>query len=161
MSQVVAVEPAQIRDYVLNHLGEVFQTMLSLKPTPVDTDNPIPPPHGISGSVGFIGAAITGTVYLHLSPLFGLRATAAMLGLPPEELTDADSNDVIGEVTNMLAGGLKSWLCDAGATCALSTPSIIRGQSYQVQPIGGVQHIKLEFVCDNERFMAEVHFKLR
>ena len=161
MSQVAAVEPAQITDYLLNHLGEVFQTMLSLNPTPVVTDSPSRPPNGVSGSVGFAGPAITGAVYLHLTPFFALRATAAMLGLPPEELTDAESNDVVGEVTNMLAGGLKSWLCDAGTACALSTPSIIRGQSYQVQPLGSVQRVKLEFICDNDRFMAEVHFKLR
>jgi len=46
-----------------------------------------------------------------------------MLGLPPDEITgETEVNDVVGEATNMLTGGLKSWLCDAGSDCAVSTP---------------------------------------
>jgi chemotaxis protein CheX len=83
-----------------------------------------------------------------------------MLGLPAEETPgEADVNDVIGEVTNMLAGGLKSWLCDAGATCALTTPAIIRGSSFQILASEGVSKIQFLFASDADRGLVEVHVK--
>ena len=67
----------------------------------------------MTGSVGFAGENVTGAVYLHLSAAFANRVAAAMLGLQPEEIMgETEVNDVVGEVTNMLTGGLKSWLCD-------------------------------------------------
>ena len=59
------------------------------------------------------------------------RVAAAMLGLAPEDLGRCNEvNDVVGEASNMLTGGLKSWLCDSGAECAVSTPAIIRGSGF-------------------------------
>lgn len=114
----------------------------------------------VSGSVGFVGEAVTGAVYLHVSGPFAKRITCAMLGLPPEEaLGDADVNDVMGEITNMIAGGLKSWLCDAGAACALTTPAIIRGSSFQVLGSEGVSKIQFGFASDAHQGLLEVHIK--
>ena len=42
---------------------------------------------------------------------------------------------MVGEATNMLTGGLKSWLCDSGAECAVSTPAIIRGSAFVIEPV--------------------------
>ncbi len=83
-----------------------------------------------------------------------------MLGLPPEEtLGDNDVNDVIGECTNMLAGGLKSALCDKGYECAVSTPAIIRGTSFNIESLPDVRHELMVFECDGARFAVEVHIK--
>jgi chemotaxis protein CheX len=65
----------------------------------------------------------------------------------------------MGEVTNMLAGGLKSWLCDAGASCALTTPAIIRGTSFQVLTREGVTRIQSGFVSDGHEGVLEMHIK--
>ena len=71
-----------------------------------------------------------------------------MLGLPPEEVTgETEVNDVVGEATNMLTGGLKSWLCDAGAECAVSTPAIIRGTSFAIEAMPDVARELLVFEC--------------
>ena len=135
--------------------------MLSLPVLPA----PEPAPGGalerVSGSVGFVGEAVTGSVYLHVPALFAARITGAMLGLPPEEApADADVNDVMGEVTNMLAGGLKSWLCDAGAVCILSTPAIIRGSSFHILASEGVSQIEFNFASGGHQGRLEAHLKL-
>jgi chemotaxis protein CheX len=67
---------------------------------------------------------------------------------------------VVGEVTNMLAGGLKSWLCDAGAECAVSTPAIIRGNAFAIESMADVMRDLLVFDSGNNRFVVEVHIKL-
>jgi CheY-specific phosphatase CheX len=68
---------------------------------------------------------------------------------------------VVGEITNMLTGGLKSWLCDSGAACAVSTPGIIRGNSYAVESPPEVQRLCLGFGCGENRFAVEVHVEFK
>lgn len=158
MSQVIAL--TDIRRYVGEHLASVFDTMLA-RPAAPSSESEAAALHGdrITGTVGMAGDTVTGQVYLHLPAALGGEAAAAMLGLSPEDLGEAEINDVIGEVTNMVAGGLKSWLCDAGATCALTTPAVIRGESFAVTPKQGVELILIPFECETHRCLMEVHVK--
>jgi chemotaxis protein CheX len=150
-----------VQEFLVRHLAEVFSTMLSLPAAPVAETAPGSPRECVSGSVGFVGETVTGAVYLHVPAPFAVHITCAMLGLPPGETpADADVNDVMGEVTNMLAGGLKSWLCDAGATCALTIPAIIRGTSFRILASEGVAQINFPFASDAHRGLLEVHLKL-
>jgi chemotaxis protein CheX len=149
-----------IRHFLNGHLADVFETMLSMKAKLAEDDTP--PEFGMrtTGSVGFGGDSVTGAVYLHLSSDFANRIAAAMLGLPPEEaLGESEVNDVIGECTNMLAGGLKSALCDKGRECAVSTPAIIRGTSFVIESLPDVHHELMVYDCDGARFAVEVHIK--
>jgi chemotaxis protein CheX len=159
MTQTIQI--SAVRDYLAGHLADVFDTMLSLKATVVPAA-PLPPfGERVSGSVGFGGETVTGAVYLHLSAPFANHVTAAMLGLPPgENPGEADVNDVVGEATNMLTGGLKSWLCNAGADCAVSTPAIIRGTAFAIEPMPDVVQEYLVFDCGGEQFVVEFHIKL-
>jgi CheY-specific phosphatase CheX len=59
----------------------------------------------------------------------------------------------------MLAGGLKSSFCDSGAPCAVSTPAIIRGSSFQIESLPDVRHEVLLFDCGPNRVVVEVHLK--
>lgn len=154
------LQAVNVREFTTRHLMDVFETMLSKKAILRDDQNLPHYAERVSGSVGFAGDNVTGAVYLHLSARFATRATAAMLGLAPEEITgEQEVNDVVGEVTNMLAGGLKSALCDAGSACAVSTPAIIRGTSFSIEPIPDVQRIFMTFDCEDEQVVAEIHIK--
>ena len=149
-----------IRHFLNGHVVDVFETMLSMKARPAPDNTPPEFAGRTTGSVGFGGDTVTGAVYLHLSADFANQIAATMLGLPPEEtLADADVNDVIGECTNMLAGGLKSVLCDKGFECAVSTPAIIRGTSFNIESLPDVRQEMLIFECDGARFTIEVHIK--
>jgi len=157
MSQPIAT--TDIQAYVVHHMEAVFETMLSLKAVQ-ETAKPLEGDR-ITGSVGMAGEKVTGRVYLHLPAAFAKQATAAMLGLSPEDITSNDEvNDVTGEVTNMLAGGLKSWFCDRGANCALTTPAVIRGTSFAVAAKPGIEHILIGFECSQYRGQIEVHVKI-
>ena len=158
MSQTVQI--TDVREFMTRHLADVFDTMLSMKAVLVPrADVPIFGER-VSGSVGFAGETVTGAVYLHLSAPFANKVTAAMLGMAPEETTgESEVNDVVGEATNMLTGGLKSWLCDSGADCAVSTPAIIRGTAFDIEPMAEVQRELLVFDCGEDRLVAEIHIK--
>jgi chemotaxis protein CheX len=156
-----AVQLNDVSEFMKRHLVDIFNTMLSMQAVPAKpSEHPIHDER-VTGSVGFAGESVTGAVYLHLSTPFANRMAAAMLGLPPEEIiSDSDANDVVGEISNMLTGGLKSWLCDAGAECALSTPAIIRGRSFAIEHMADVQRECLTFACGEETVAVEIHIKL-
>jgi len=149
-----------VRQYLSHHLADVFSTMVSL-PATLAADGRMPHfEDRVTGSVGFGGENVTGAVYLHMSATLAVRVTSSMLGLPPEEVTgDSEVNDVVGEMTNMLAGGLKSTLCDLGATCAVSTPAIIRGTAFEIEALPDVRRETMVFDCEAERVVVEVHIK--
>ena len=158
MTQTIQV--SDICKFTTRHLIDVFDTMLSMKAVIV-TDDRLPLfDERVTGSVGFAGEHVTGAVYLHLATSFANQMAAAMLGLPPGKMSDAEVNDVVGEATNMLTGGLKSWLCDAGAGCAMSTPAIIRGNSFVIEPLPDVAREWLVFNCGADRLVVEIHVKL-
>jgi CheY-specific phosphatase CheX len=155
-----SISTPDIRDYISRHLADVFDTMLSMK-VATSPDGEIPVfKERVSGSVGFIGETVTGSVYLHLPGAFASQATGAMLGMPPEEqASDSDIKDVVGEMTNMVAGGFKSWLCDAGLLCALTTPAVIRGSSFAITASQGVERIPLRFDCGESSGIVEITIK--
>ena len=149
-----------IRHFLNDHLVDVFQTMLSMQATPVPDARRQDFTEHTTGSVGFVGDSVTGAVYLHFSASLANQIAAAMLGLPPEEsLGETEVNDVVGECTNMLAGGLKSALCDKGYECAVSTPGIIRGTSFNVEALPEVRQEVMVFDCGGSQFAVEVHIK--
>jgi chemotaxis protein CheX len=86
-------------------------------------------------------------------------ATRAMLqDTSGQGASDGDINDVMGELTNMVGGGLKSHLNDAGFFCCMSTPSIIRGV-FNVDATLDLTNDKIFFLCLGQRFVVEVHLK--
>ena len=159
MNQTIQL-PA-VCEFMTRHMADVFDTMLSMKASLVPQADLPHHEERVTGAVGFAGPTVTGAVYLHLSAPFAKVMAATMLGLSAEEITgETEVNDVVGEATNMLTGGLKSWLCDCGYDCAVSTPAIIRGSSYVIEPSPEVEREWLIFECGSERVIVEVHIKL-
>jgi CheY-specific phosphatase CheX len=155
------INATDIQEVVTTHLLRLLDTMFSTKAAPLGQSVPQPEPERVSGSVGFGGEAVAGVVYLHLPARFAALLAACMLGADPKSLSEAEVNDVVGELANILSGGLKSWLCDASFSCAASTPVVIRGSSFAIEPPPGVERLCLEFSCGVNRFWVEVHFKFQ
>ncbi len=113
----------------------VFETMIGLSPQvgiPRWLKEPAPP----TDLVGIIGLAgrWTGGLSFHVSRGLAERILAGMLGLGMgEEVSLEEVRDAIGEVTNMIAGQVKSRLPE-GDGIALSLPSVIAGTDFLLQP---------------------------
>lgn len=153
------VELTEVREFMKRHLVEVFETMLSRKAVPSGAPVPETTAERVCSSVGFGGETVTGVAYLHLSGEFASTAAAAMLGMADEVPVESEVNDVVGELSNMLAGGLKSHLADLGLPCAVSTPTIIRGTCFAIESLPDVKRERLAFECGREFVVLEIHIK--
>lgn len=117
-----------ISSFVRGAVREVFSTMLSLDvicDESVD-DQTLPPLEvdGVCGGVSFTGK-MTGIVYVNLSHDVAVQCAKRVLG--DGELSNSEVNDVVGELTNMVTGNLKSKMADRGFNCTLSIPQVLRG----------------------------------
>ena len=74
-----------------------------------------------------------GSINLHVNGDFAKLITAAMLDMEEDEIEgDEEVHDVVGELSNMIGGDLKSRLCDVGLTCELSIPTITSGRELEL-----------------------------
>lgn len=126
-------------DLIARFIGEtapeVVSTMLGWEPPQLVSRHESTEPATfeigeINGSIGF-GGRVTGTVFFSVSAEQGAAMASALMGEPVS--TDSEEIlDVIGELTNMISGGIKTRLNDAGFDTVMSIPSVIRGPSIRV-----------------------------
>ncbi|RME40610.1 MAG: chemotaxis protein CheX [Deltaproteobacteria bacterium] len=91
---------------------------------------------GFSALVGFVGDR-RGLFGIHCNRELGQQCYQAMLGMD-DDGTDEDIRDLVGEVANMLAGGVKAFLLDTGMSIEIAVPQVFSGGRYQVYlPAGG------------------------
>jgi flagellar motor switch protein FliN/FliY len=113
----------------------------------------------VVGSVRFDGD-VTGIFHIHVTAAFARTLASRMLGLTEAELEgDEMVNDVMGELTNMVVGGVKSRFCDAGATCVLSTPTITRTDCSRIERQGQTERRLMSFRCGADQILVEFLMK--
>jgi len=140
---------------------ELFDTMLSMEITAVEEA-----PEALDDNqitlVGFVSLAgkVNGSVNIRVSQVMAREMAAGMLGMEIEEIeSDEEVKDVLREVCNIVAGGLKSNFCDAGLACQISTPSITTGNNFQIQTLHMERYDKFVFVYGAETICVEVALK--
>jgi len=155
------MESFDMAAFLQQQAKDVFSTMASMDVAAAPGPNGLFDRERITGVVGIGGEQVTGAVYLHLPLALAEQITRQMLGMEPgDPLEETAVNDVTGELTNMLAGGLKSTLCDRGLPCAVSTPTIIRGNAYDIEVMPDVQRTCLPLLAADQPILVEVHIKL-
>ena len=157
MSDINAVD---LRGFISGAMNEVFDTMLSMDIDLAD-EGVQPGVNGqrIVGTVGFAGKAV-GSVSIQVNDAFARSITAAMLGMEKDEIEgDEEVHDVIGELSNMIGGDLKSRLCDQGLTCDLSIPSITTGSDFKTETKGWERHECLIFRHQEQFALVNVYIK--
>jgi chemotaxis protein CheX len=115
----------------------------------------------VVGIVGFIGD-VNGLVYLHFDERFAALCTGRILGLSEAELAKVDEdtvNDAIGELTNMVVGGFKVGLCEAGYPCRLTIPSVLRGRDVRIEATSAARRHAYRFNWANHQLTTDVLVK--
>lgn len=132
----------KMKSVVSKSVIDVFRTMAAMKLEEVDpfTCKELAGEQ-VVGAVGFVGA-VTGMVYIHVPLAFARSITASILRQKTVE-DGEEVNDVMGELSNMIGGKLKSFLAVSGFPCALSAPSITRGGNLRIESAreGSRQHL--------------------
>jgi len=84
----------------------------------------------INGAIGF-GGQVTGTLFFAVSLDQAAEMAGALLGERPDP-ESRECLDIVGELTNMIAGGVKTRLQNQGFSMVMSIPNIIRGPQIRV-----------------------------
>ncbi|MCP4746370.1 MAG: flagellar motor switch protein FliN [Desulfobacteraceae bacterium] len=119
---------------IANSITETFDTMIGLELARVGkiADQRLNENRFV-GSVSY-GGEVVGTMSIHISEQFARFITAEMLGIKEKEIEGLDEvKDVLGEITNIVSGNLKSDFLDNDLKCVISTPSITRGSDFKIE----------------------------
>ncbi len=153
------IEELDLIGFVDHAVSEVFDTMLDMDVEVVVGTEVEVSGNRIVGTVGFAGQA-QGSVIIQVTDPFGRLMTADMLGMEEDEIeSDEEVHDVIGELSNMIGGDIKSRLCDAGLTCELSIPSITSGSDFKIESMDWARHEKYAFTHGEHTALVEVYIK--
>lgn len=149
----------QLARYVIDATKDVFATMVMMDP--VDeyplTESVNRFKCSITGMVGFAGI-YSGVISIHCPVVLALKITSSMLGMECEEVDD-DLNDAIGEIANMLGGGVKQVLSKGGLDVKLSIPTVISGEDYTVNSLSDIDCVVIPFSIENEKFLVGLTLK--
>jgi chemotaxis protein CheX len=141
-------------------ITEVFSTMFDIAEQPAALPGIRGGAHVlVAGSVGFVGE-VNGLVSVYVTEPFARTLAGRMLGIPGAAVGgDEVVDDVIGEVSNMIAGSVKSRLCDSGNACVLTMPAVTRGTSLRSETADSSEYRLLTLFCDTEFVLIELLMK--
>ncbi len=112
----------------------------------------------VSGLVGLSGQ-VKGFVVLSFRESAVLHVVSGFLGEPVGEVNE-HVRDAVGELTNMVAGGAKRALADAGYELKISVPSVVVGANHTITRPSGVPCFEIPFETDAGPFSVELCLKL-
>jgi chemotaxis protein CheX len=136
---------------------EVFRAMMQLDAVPGEVL--VAPAQlrraEVIGSIGVAGF-LTGSISLFLPKSLARRSVAALLQLPsPDEVTDGDLVDAIGEVTNMVGGGIKTALFRKAPLFDISAPSVYVGDDLRRRTVADDLCFLAPFTVGDDAFEVE------
>lgn len=131
---------------MVNATEEVFQMMAGIRARHI-AEPPGRPAGNVSALIGLAGA-MSAVLRVRCSPEATEHVATKMLGGETPE--KAACQDAIGEIANMVAGNFKSKIATLVDGCALSVPTIVTGEDYEVRQIGKGERIEICMDCDGQ-----------
>lgn len=148
----------ELDTYLIEATLEVFASMIFIEITPepaIDAPVSVFVPN-ISSLIGLAGD-MKGILGIHCPEKVALAITSSMLGMEVDALGE-DAKDAIGEIANMVAGGLKEALSGEGKKIELAIPTTVIGQSLRTSGLAGASRLMLPFSCEHGRFGLELRY---
>ncbi len=138
---------------------DTFTTMLSMELTKVGvvTDPGLDDQRYVA-TVYFAGEVV-GSLCLHASRNFARSIAGNMLGLEPDQLEEEEVKDVLGELSNIVSGNLKSDFLDAQLACVISTPAITRGSDFRIETSKIGEHHQWIYRHKTDELLIEINLK--
>jgi len=149
-----------VKKNITETVTELFASMLEMDIGPSDgiTDSGLDGSRMV-GAVHLAGDAM-GVVSIHVSEAMAHLMTKAMLGLAADEQVEDDQiKDVIGEISNIVGGNLKTAYINADYQCVMSTPSMTSGNDFQIDPLNIAPIRRFIFKHQNFNLLVEVCLK--
>ena len=150
----------EIAKKIVASTEEIFSTMIFMD---LSASEPMTEGHEnlnchVSSMIGMSGD-ITSMLGVHCPGNVGKALTSEMLGMDVEEI-DTDVKDTLGEIANMVAGGLKAAFAAENINLELSIPTTIAGKSYTVASPTESNKVIIPFDVESGRFFVELKYSL-
>ena len=139
---------------------EIFNTMIFMEITaeaPLEQGKQALGCH-ISAMIGLTGG-FSAMLGIHCPEAVGLAIAGAMLGMEIEEI-DADVKDALGEIANMVAGGIKEKFAVGNIDLELAIPTAISGKSYTIASSTRSNRVIIPFSVEQGQFFIEMKYNL-
>ena len=142
------LEEAQIRSIVRS----VWSTQLGLEIQ--DADEPVhsAPSQWMTAAIHITGD-FRGGIRFECSRALVQRAASIMFDRPTDQLNEEDERDVIGELTNVVAGNIKALIPGSNS---ISLPTIIAGSDYKVSALDVKSSEDYSFRLDGESMTVTI-----
>ncbi|MDY0398874.1 MAG: chemotaxis protein CheX [Desulfuromonas thiophila] len=148
-----------LKQLIIDSTQTVFDTMLML---PLTAGAPLAQKvysfsDSISGMLGFAGD-VQGMLTIHCPAAVALAVTAGLLGMEVDSVDD-DVKDTIGELANMVLGGIKEGFAANGVAISLAIPTVLAGRSYRVSGMDDAHWTLVPFTMAEGEFLVELKLK--
>ncbi|MCI5065159.1 chemotaxis protein CheX [bacterium] len=110
----------------------------------------------LNGLIGMAGTQVSGNMTLSFEQQTILSIVSKMLMEEFTELNE-DVEDAVGELTNMITGGVKKLLNENGHSFEMATPMIIKGKGVSIKQFSESPVLSIEFECDSGKFWIEAN----
>lgn len=149
----------EINERIIEATKEIFSQMVMMQISVSGdyTNTSAALNNSISGVIGLAGTH-KGVLAIHIPQRVAMAITSGFLGMDVEEI-NADVEDAVGELANMLGGNVKSILSENGRDIDLSLPSTIIGQRYDFQPTKEAERLIIPFTCDAGEFVVDLQLE--
>jgi chemotaxis protein CheX len=111
----------------------------------------------VSGLIGMVGPNMKGSMSITFDESLALEIMHKMLGEKPESLNE-EVTDMVGEITNMVAGGAKNTLGDMGYDFGMATPVVVAGKDHTINHQVDGPRLVMPFKSDNGQASLEICF---
>jgi len=111
----------------------------------------------VSGLIGMVGPTISGSFSISFEKELALNVFQMMVGESVNGITE-DITDMVGEITNMVAGGAKQQLGKKGFEFDMATPVVVTGDSHSITHQVNGSKVLMPFTSDKGNAYIEICF---
>ncbi len=154
----------QLTNYIEKVVNNIFSTMIFIEPISENViflqnhKLEIPGKKDISGIIG-LGGSLKASIIVHFEKDSAISITSKMLGANYDAINN-DVVDAVGEVTNMIAGGIKTELAKEGLELDQGLPIVVTGKDFDTSCVNREKSILMPFNINGSKMYIEFSFKV-
>jgi chemotaxis protein CheX len=153
-------------DFINPFLNSTINVLKTMAQTEVFPQKPTVKNHkkcigDITGIIGMASESLSGSLVLSFSKPCILHILAKMFNEPVKDTIDDDVVDAVGEITNMICGGVKAELSKKDYTFNLATPTMIKGKGVEISYQNSSPTIVIPFKTAHGDFVIEANLVAR
>ncbi|MCC7417913.1 MAG: chemotaxis protein CheX [Acidobacteria bacterium] len=148
--------PREIVANLIRATTDVFETMVLKRIDLIDPAKEIPPRAGsqVAATVGFTGHRC-GAVVFHAGADVAREIAGALLAMPAAEV-NGEMADAIGEVTNMIAGTLRTRMASLEPAWAIAVPTVTIGSDFVTRYATDAARVLCAFDMEGQGIQVEL-----